>query len=308
MGAFRIRALSVNSKTGIGIYTLGGGPTVGVPSDVDLLTIVNKVPFNASFNWGSYDQYGVGLISFFPDADGIFLDGSLIPVGLSGLPPGFNVLTARVEASVGNNGDASAFWTLFNGAFESAHNASFFAYPSPVTLAGILITDFGLHTSSNILSNLNGTYTIITGTYDIVITTASITPNPIVPGTTVTITSPASTPDLSTFTNLTLEPTNPDEDPVTIPAAAFLTQSPTSITFTWPVDAGIAGDRYVVSGVTFSGSVLLQTVNILIADASGIYTLVEGKRTDTLYIDSPDDNTLEVKIPNPFIKTGFIGG
>jgi hypothetical protein len=49
---------------------------------------------------------------------------------------------------------------------------------------------------------------------------------------------------------------------------------------------------------------------ILSVDPSGIYTLVPGKRYDTLYnrADPEDVDTIDVAIPRPFIRTAFIGG
>ena len=38
----------------------------------------------------------------------------------------------------------------------------------------------------------------------------------------------------------------------------------------------------------------------------GIYKIVEDKRNDTVYIDE-DMNTEDVKIPDPVVKTGYIG-
>lgn len=46
---------------------------------------------------------------------------------------------------------------------------------------------------------------------------------------------------------------------------------------------------------------------VLIADASGIYTLTPDSRHDTIY-DRSNTSTLNVEIPTPFFKTGFIGG
>lgn len=58
-------------------------------------------------------------------------------------------------------------------------------------------------------------------------------------------------------------------------------------------------------GNQFEGSVELGTFTILIANASGIYKLVPGKGHDTLYSAIRDGSTYNVKIPNPFGKTGF---
>jgi hypothetical protein len=61
----------------------------------------------------------------------------------------------------------------------------------------------------------------------------------------------------------------------------------------------ITGD----GGMNFNGEAPLLAVK----DLSGIYTLVPGKRNDTLYTGIADD-TVDVKVPNPLYKTGYIGG
>lgn len=66
--------------------------------------------------------------------------------------------------------------------------------------------------------------------------------------------------------------------------------------------------KITIVGTTFSGSVSLAPIIITLADTSGIYFLSANKTNDTLYdnINTPD--TTDVKIPDPFIKSGFIGG
>lgn len=56
--------------------------------------------------------------------------------------------------------------------------------------------------------------------------------------------------------------------------------------------------------ITFSA---FQTESVLIADPSGIYTMVVDKRHDTMYERMGEVETLELAIPDPYIKTGFIG-
>ena len=46
----------------------------------------------------------------------------------------------------------------------------------------------------------------------------------------------------------------------------------------------------------------------LLRDISGIYTLVGGKTSDTLYDRQPAQTSAEHAIPNPFFETGYIGG
>lgn len=63
------------------------------------------------------------------------------------------------------------------------------------------------------------------------------------------------------------------------------------------------------SGVNFTGSVLLTQINTQLVDGSGIYKLVPGKTNDTYYDRSVAPvGTLDLKIPDPFIRTGFFKG
>jgi hypothetical protein len=55
-------------------------------------------------------------------------------------------------------------------------------------------------------------------------------------------------------------------------------------------------------GIDFGGS----AITLFIGDPSGIYTLVPDKKHDTLY-ERTDVDSINVKIPNPFIVTGFLG-
>jgi len=97
---------------------------------------------------------------------------------------------------------------------------------------------------------------------------------------------------------------------VIIPAAAFTYSSPYLLTFALPaIDTSpiiiILG---VGNGTQFSGSTTLgELVTIFFTDGTGIYTLVKDKRNDTLYVqDLNPIQTIDVKIPDPFIKTGFL--
>lgn len=88
-------------------------------------------------------------------------------------------------------------------------------------------------------------------------------------------------------------------------------QTPQLLIFTIPASCSGAGLMDLVAtgnGTQFSGDIVLGTLTILLANASGIYTLVKGKTSDTLYSSARDGTTYNVKIPNPFARTGFIGG
>jgi hypothetical protein len=57
-----------------------------------------------------------------------------------------------------------------------------------------------------------------------------------------------------------------------------------------------------------SGGIVLNSgaPQLLVKDISGIYTIVPGKTDDTLYDRQTGITSLDVKIPDPSIKTGFI--
>jgi hypothetical protein len=91
----------------------------------------------------------------------------------------------------------------------------------------------------------------------------------------------------------------------------FVFQSQIQIQFWFPQFGNIANgttvDIFLVgNGTQFSGSVLLGSVTIIFADSSGIYQLIPGKRTDTIYDRSLQGATKDVNIPDPFIKTALI--
>ena len=76
------------------------------------------------------------------------------------------------------------------------------------------------------------------------------------------------------------------------------------------VPAGVNGQivEVVITSTQFSGSVTLgKLVTLFFLNATGIYTITAGKTNDTIY-DNDNGGTVDVKIPNPFWKTGFVGG
>ncbi len=94
-----------------------------------------------------------------------------------------------------------------------------------------------------------------------------------------------------------------------IPITIFSATAPTNWIFTVP--PGTLGPfvHVVITSTQFSGSVDLgKLVTIFFLNATGIYTLVPGKTNDTIYDNAEPGTTVDVKIPNPTFKTGFIGG
>lgn len=76
----------------------------------------------------------------------------------------------------------------------------------------------------------------------------------------------------------------------------------------WPAPPPVPpfGDINITAegGLTLDGT----TPQTLLEDVSGIYTLIPGKRNDTLYDRQTGQPNVDVEIPDPGFKTGFIGG
>lgn len=76
---------------------------------------------------------------------------------------------------------------------------------------------------------------------------------------------------------------------------------PTTTPFTIPTN--IMSPLTLSGGIDLGGTMIVQALT----DPSGVYTLVPGKRSDTLYDRIPAEVSVEVKIPDPYIKTSFVG-
>ena len=138
------------------------------------------------------------------------------------------------------------------------------------------------------------------------------TPNPasgdVDPGDEVSITSPGTNP----LTDLDLSELEffIEVDGEEIPIYPTV-QTQQLVTFVVPSLPPGTPD-YTISargGTQFSGSVGLVVYTVTMVDGSGIYVLTPGKLNDTVYTDSAtDDDTIDLPIPQPFGKTGFVGG
>lgn len=73
-----------------------------------------------------------------------------------------------------------------------------------------------------------------------------------------------------------------------------------------PVIVSFSG---VTPDISYVGTLLadfaLASEFVFIGDPSGIYTIVPNKRHDTLY-ERTDVDSIDVKIPDPFVKTSFV--
>lgn len=135
----------------------------------------------------------------------------------------------------------------------------------------------------------------ITGSY--VIISASITPSSVSSHTPVTLTGSS----LDTITGITIVGSGG-----AIGSGIITSITPTTVKFTMPSLGLATGAGMLV--FEFSGfAPFMLPITIILADPSGLYELIPGKTADTLYVDH-STGTMDVAIPNPFIKTGFING
>lgn len=132
---------------------------------------------------------------------------------------------------------------------------------------------------------------------------------PVVPGSIVTITSPSpestESLDMEQITSMTAR----FLDGSSVPIPEFLAYSPFLLEFTTPefIDQPIL--IIEIESTQFSGSLELgMLVTVYFLSASGLYQLDLNATHDTLYIEDDLPETIDVKIPNPTIKTGFIDG
>lgn len=304
-----VTTLSFFSKSAnINVTVLGGGNSL---YDLQAVTASGNVVFSAVGNAFS-------------------LDGGA-PISLAGLPSGFRVLTAGVRAP-GNTPTSQIGIVRFKSLAETAQATVTFGTFGPIVTAASVINvakDIVVPTITPItpaqlialfrldfVSVWNGVGSVnplldvfgpleIFGTYDVL--SFTYTPSPASGSSvdksqliTITSTGLAGSLDLS---QLTLS--------VSCGTIVPIIQTATLLTFLIPAACSGAGMVSIIAtgnGIQFSGSYPLATFNVLLTNASGIYTLVENKTNDTLYSSLRDGTTRNVKIPDPFIKTGFVDG
>jgi hypothetical protein len=96
---------------------------------------------------------------------------------------------------------------------------------------------------------------------------------------------------------------------ITVNVPVWTVVSARRITFIMPSWVGNLPTvvRVRLTSTQFTGTVERQIYTILFVSASGIYELVPDKTSDTLYIELEPGETIDVKIPNPFGKSGYFG-
>lgn len=270
------------------------------------------------------------------DTDVIYLDGDYNnPIGINDLPPGFTILTANLNAALnfsinsgGNNNDLTALGLVspydFSTDFSEiivpisplpTNSGLFGTYTIETTnvlaafpAGGSLILNLLEHNDlpgMSIACRIYGTYETQSFSYQLAVPT-----EPVEPSDSITVTS--DEPDPLDFTQITgLIMVYPDGTEVPIDPSNWTTVEEFLFVFVIP---SFGADEptvltFVVTSTQFSGTVTLgRLITIYFTSATGIYQLDWAKYEDTLYIEDDPGETVDVKIPNPFIKTGFVGG
>jgi hypothetical protein len=133
---------------------------------------------------------------------------------------------------------------------------------------------------------------------------------PLEPGVLVTISSDPDADDPLDFTQVTVVTlVLGDLTTINVPVGNWVTISANLFTFTIP-SFGILTPTILTVQITStqldSPTNLGTLFTIYFLSATGIYELQLDKINDTLYIEEYPGTTIDVKIPNPFGRTGFI--
>ena len=151
------------------------------------------------------------------------------------------------------------------------------------------------------------------GTYELSLYTWSLNKEAARPGDEVSITSsgdPVTGPDLTEVENIHLLWDDPDLGPQDrlITTDEFIEWTVFLIIIELPEDIPDDTEVTIVPTI-FGGSVPIGTLTVYIANSSGMYKIVRDQNDDVKYIASHGTDEVEhVKIPDPYFRTGYIGG
>lgn len=316
MGTYIFKATAMFTRDNNGFNWGKQGAGASYPaSDANLISgITNSNPANAIYFSDVIDPGGPAKLTF---TGQWFLDGSGTPTDFASLPSGFTVDTCTMTIRCGtlwSNAYAAGYTYIVTFANEIntpvPNVASLIATITPVPLPDAIAVNgflaFGL-TKSMAVGNETYHGFIVSGDYSLFQFAYNMPQDgeDAAVGETITITSNFSSDPLNSM----------DLTHVTLSMACGLIvpviQTTDLFTFLVPESCDAAGLQTLTAtgdGTQFSGSVPLGTLTILLTNASGIYTLVPGKRQDTYYSSHRDGSTINIKIPNPTGRTGFIGG
>jgi hypothetical protein len=314
MGTFIGKANAIIGRSEVGaIWSVTPG---GATSDAALLAAIQGISIAQGIVANATPN--TMFISFSIE---LFLDGGVTPIlSANDLPPGFTVTSLDLVARIGN--DLSAGVGAFALEFVPAESIDIsgttgaspiytYTIPHALPVSNIHLFSEQIGFESQFPGgagsvNTSLYYIILQGTYDLIPFQWTLDP---ISGSNV---------DIGDLVTITSDPNDPDHlllDQLTISMSCGtvvpIIQTETLFTFLIPGSCTGNGSTSITAtgnGTQFSGSVSLGTLNILLTNGSGIYVLTPGATHDTLYSSLRDGTTRNVKIPNPFAKTGFIGG
>jgi len=299
MGTFIIRPTILASVTPGSWFSAFTGETL-------LYALTNQVGGLHNAQNGPSSN-GLARLSFFGPC--FYLDGSLVPISFGELPAGFTPLTAIVKAQAANGG-VPAGQVFFQGGpvGEESPVNQFYDYsvinPFP-RIFTIYLNGMGVRSVALAGTGFSTCYdSRIEGTYQInqYPTFNPVVQNPLVPvhtGDKIVIVAPNG---LSGVTKINIDYIDPIKGPKTIsitddPPGLFIDgvflywidliyiKQDAILAFYLPWGFGTFSGPIAISleGTTFSGSVFAGILNILFADASGIYVLDKNQTNDILY-------------------------
>lgn len=268
----------------------------------------NGIPFNDT-------------LRFAFNGNSIYLDGATTPIQFNGMtsliPTTCRIQTGLPAHIVGG----SHFRIQSNSSTEGNQDEEFYDYNftpgfNPSMFA-IWANGMGIRVAcpaglpSGIINF--GTAEVV-GSYNtsgIISYVSSTTGVPVVNGSRVTISAPAG--GLGAVQSLTVEYINAigEVETVVIPPENIVEHTEFIIIFILIINPGETPATVVVNGIgtIFGGIVTLGIIpTIFFTAGSGIYRVVNGKVNDTVYITDSGGDTIDITIPRPFAKTGYIGG
>jgi hypothetical protein len=301
MGTYVLKPDTVSLKSAGSVWTTTPG---GSTANADLVSAMATVGGQQVFdNIGALNPFS-HMLRFNTK---YYLDGSGTPTEFNNLPAGFTLDTVIAKVVAGTFDTLNRGYLQFNQATESpSFNTSgtkIFVWPdltkNPISIGlngvGIRLerdTGGGIGTPSWDFSRVEGDYSLQAFSW-------TLPSSSVESGDEVTITGNNGLENIEeiciAFGGLTICTSN------------FIKQSPTSLTFVIPSGVNFSGIIYVTANLPLGESVFVGSLTYVFENASGIYTLIKNKTNDTLYDGIRDGTTRNVKIPNPFIKTGYVG-
>lgn len=301
MGTYLLRPTAVSQKDGIWT-TSPGGLTTDAALQAAIFSSGGVIIFDNDATAPLDDSIRFNL--------GYYLDGSGVETPFNSLPAGFFPTSALLKVLTGVFDVGCTGKLQFDAATESpafsSSGTQLYAYPGSLGALDLISNGAGIRfiraggggagSASFDFLRIDGDYSIDTFQY-----TLSPT-GTVAVGDEITVTSDPNSPNPLDLTEMTVKVNGKEVTPTVQTVNLLIFIIPPWVDGDFPVE-------FIGDGTQFSGSILAATLTVLFTDASGVYVITPGKTNDTVYNNSPvNDDTIDIKFPNPFIKTAYIGG